>query len=360
MNDAKHLNDVARAGFEPMVAAAGQDGRKLAALATLAAKIGLNARVYPLALQARACAPDDIEVRARTQQLIGQSVPRWHFAMLRDTARNAAFDAAICRAVRPGTHVLDIGAGSGLLSLMAARAGAGRVVACEENPAIADVATKVVAANGYANRIRVVTGNSTELDVASDFEGQADVIVSEIVSTNLLAEGVLKSLSDASARLLAPGGQMIPSGGDVMVALGTWAPTEDTAIETIEGFDLRAFDALAPVPRTIKPGDGGLTLQSEAAPLLSFDFTGHAAREPHRAEIVLTATGGQIGGVVQWIGLQLDAEGRYENRPGEGAKSHWGVHYYPFETPLDVSAGTEVRIAGLHDGKRLLIWSAPD
>ncbi len=356
MNDGNHLNAVARAGFEPMVAAAGRDGRKLAALAGLAAKIGLRNRVYPLALQAREHAPDDVEVAARTQQLIGNSVPRWHFNMLRDAARNAAFDAAIRRAVTPGTHVLDIGAGSGLLSLMAARAGAGRVVACEENPAIADTATRIVAANGYADRIRVVTGNSTELDVEADLEGRADVIVSEIVSNDLLAEGVLKTLGDASARLLAPGGQMIPAGGDVMVALGSWSAIEERDVATVDGFDLSGFNTLAQVPRSIAVSDATLALHSAAAPLLSFDFTARPAREPHRSALTLTATGGPIGGVIQWIRLQLDAEGSYENRPGPGAKSHWGAQYYPFDQPLDVPAGTAVRIAGLHDGQRLLVW----
>ena len=356
MNDSDDLRAVARAGFEPMVAAAGRDGRKLAALAGLASKIGLRARVYPLALEARALAPDDVEVAARTQQLIGHSVPRWHFNMLRDEPRNAAFDAAIRRAVTPGTHVLDIGAGSGLLSLMAARAGAGRVVACEENPAIADVATRIIAANGYGERIRVVTGNSTDLEMEADLEGRADVIVSEIVSNNLLAEGVLKTLADASTRLLAPGGQMIPAGGDVMVALGSWTALDERDVAIVDGFDLSGFNALAQVPRTVPVADATLTLQSAAAALLSFDFTAPPPREPHRAALTLTATGGPVGGVVQWIRLQMDADGVYENRPGPDAKSHWGAQYYPFAEPLDVPAGTFVQIAGVHDGQRLLVW----
>ena len=356
MNDNNDLKAVARAGFEPMVAAAGRDGRKLAALAGLASKLGLRARVYPLALEAREHAPDDVEVAARTQQLIGHSVPRWHFNMLRDEPRNAAFDAAIRRAVTPGTHVLDIGAGSGLLSLMAARAGAGRVVACEENPAIADIATRIVAKNGYADRIRVVTGNSTELDVEADLEGPADVIVSEIVSNNLLAEGVLKTLADAATRLLAPGGQMIPAGGDVMIALGSWTAVEEREVAVVDGFDLSGFNALAQVPRTVPVADATLTVQSEAVALLSFDFTAPPAREPHRATVTLIATGGRVGGVVQWIRLKLDAEGHYENRPGPTAKSHWSAQYYPFDEPIEMPAGTEVVIAGVHDGHRLLVW----
>ncbi|MFA6122549.1 MAG: 50S ribosomal protein L11 methyltransferase [Sphingomonas sp.] len=356
MNDKRDMKAIARAGFEPMVEAAGKDGRKLAALAGLASKIGLRGRVYPLATEARALAPDDVEVTARAQHLIGQSVPRWHFNMLRDEPRNAAFDAAIRRAVTPGTHVLDIGAGSGLLSMMAARAGAGRVVACEENPAIADAATRIVAANGYADRIRIVTGNSTELDLEADLEGPADVIVSEIVSNNLLAEGVLRTLADAASRLLAPGGQMIPMGGAVMVALANWGGAAQNHMGEVAGFDLDGFNALAQVPRNVAVNDATLTLHSAATALLAFDFTAKTTREQHRAETTLVSEGGSIGGIVQWIRLDLDAEGTYENRPGPDVASHWGAQFYPFEVPLDLPAGTPVRIAGVHDGHQLLVW----
>ena len=44
-----------------------------------------------------------------------------------------AYDAALRRAIRPGCRVLEIGTGSGLLAMMAARAGAAQVVTCERN-----------------------------------------------------------------------------------------------------------------------------------------------------------------------------------------------------------------------------------
>ena len=55
-------------------------------------------------------------------------IPRWHFDMVLDSQRNDAYEAAIVRAVEfqrgmgaKEVHVLDIGAGSALLSMMAAR-----------------------------------------------------------------------------------------------------------------------------------------------------------------------------------------------------------------------------------------------
>ena len=51
---------------------------------------------------------------------------RWHFGMLNDAERNTAYDRALRARVRAGDMVLDIGAGTGLLGMMAARAGAAR------------------------------------------------------------------------------------------------------------------------------------------------------------------------------------------------------------------------------------------
>ena len=52
-----------------------------------------------------------------------------HRVMIRDSARTEAFRKGIEAAVRPGDVVLDVGAGSGILALLAARAGARRVYA---------------------------------------------------------------------------------------------------------------------------------------------------------------------------------------------------------------------------------------
>ena len=75
--------------------------------------------------------------------------------MLNDTTRNDAFERAIKAAVaREGRHarILDIGAGSGLLSMMAARVGASNIVACERVPIIAEAAERIVALNGLDAR----------------------------------------------------------------------------------------------------------------------------------------------------------------------------------------------------------------
>jgi len=70
--------------------------------------------------------------------------------------RNAAYDAALKNAMRPGMRVLDIGSGTGLLALVAARAGAERVYSCEMNPAVADAAREIVELNGYSGKVQIL------------------------------------------------------------------------------------------------------------------------------------------------------------------------------------------------------------
>jgi len=85
--------------------------------------------------------PDNIHARHQMRRLTSTIVPFWHIPMLNDARRNDAFERAICAAVEregPDARILDIGSGSGLLSMMAARAGATNIVSCEEVPVIAE------------------------------------------------------------------------------------------------------------------------------------------------------------------------------------------------------------------------------
>ena len=320
--------------------------------------VGQEDLARDLITRALALEPFDGEVRALATELLSDGVHSWHFSIVRDQARNGAYDAALRSAVFPGCTVFEIGTGTGLLAMMAARAGAARVITCEANPVIAAAARENVAINGFADRVTVVNKHSTTVDLA-ELGGPADILVSEIVSNDLLSEGALAAHEDAVPRLLKPGGTIIPARGQVRIALMDDGGAAQPDLGVIDSFDLSAFNRLRRPYRDIAVGNTSITLRSDPLDLFSFDFA--AGPWPgERRETVLASHGGRVSGVLQWIALDLDDDERYENRPGPGATSCWGAIFWPFARPLLSAPGELLCIGASHEGNRLRIWRRQD
>lgn len=128
-----------------------------------------------------------------------------HTVMLNDRARTSAFFAGIREVVRPGDVVLDIGTGTGVLAIAAARAGARHVYAIEAS-GIADAARAMFEANGLADRITLLPGWSTQINLPE----RGDVLISEIIGNEPLGEMVLETTMDARQRLLKPDARLVP------------------------------------------------------------------------------------------------------------------------------------------------------
>ena len=116
--------------------------------------------------------------------------------------------------MRPGDIVLDVGAGSGILSVFAARAGAARVYAVEQT-SIAVLAQELAAANGVADIVQVIQGDVMDIEPPET----VDVIVSEWLGGFGIDEGMLVPVIAARDRWLKPGGIMIPRSVTAWVAL---------------------------------------------------------------------------------------------------------------------------------------------
>jgi SAM-dependent methyltransferase len=176
--------------------------------------------------------PDGSTTTGRSQTRSIEDL-RWHFPMLNDRERNAKYCAAIEKAVGAtgarlraqgearGVRVLDIGAGSGLLALAAARAGAEHVTACEVDPLVCGAAAEVVAASGYANIITLLSVHSSLLRVSDLRAGQpVDIVTHELLDSTLLGEDVLPTLRDVYERGLALSGALsVPHGATITAQL---------------------------------------------------------------------------------------------------------------------------------------------
>jgi Tetratricopeptide repeat/Ribosomal protein L11 methyltransferase (PrmA) len=299
--------------------------------------------------------PGVVQAQARPRQTYRDMVESWHFAMMNDQRRNAAFEAAIRRAV-PGKNVLEIGTGSGLLAMMAARAGARSVTTCERVPRVAERATAVIAANGYTERIHALTKPSTDLVVGYDLAQRAEVLITEIFSSGLLDENVLPTLEDAHERLMAPGAQIVPAAA---AALGYLAGG-DTLIGMLfarqaAGFDLTKFnDSRAGIFSSIWRPHEAL---SDDVELLRFDFSQREFPVDSRRLTIAATRSGECAGLLMWIRLELDSETVYENRPSPdpGQISHWEHLVYSFPNLVVLEAGDLVELGVRHSRAQIYV-----
>ena len=134
--------------------------------------------------------------------------------MITDEPRMQAYTEALTRAIFPGCVVLDIGAGTGIFTMLACQLGAGHVHTVEPDDSI-QVAREIAAANGFTDRITFHQSISTEIDIIN----RADVIISDLRGILPLLEHHIPSIIDARERLLVPGGCLVPQADDLYAAL---------------------------------------------------------------------------------------------------------------------------------------------
>jgi SAM-dependent methyltransferase len=334
-----------------------QPGRLMALGCSMMAS-GMGGKAVTLVERALAQNPDDPLLCRAAEVILTYKVPDFHRNMLADARRNQAYRQAIEGAGLAGKRVLDIGAGSGLLAMMAARAGASFVFACEANEALAATARAIVAENGLGDRIEVIARHSTSLDAGRDLDGGVDLIISEIFSADLIGEGALPALSHAMAKLGRPGVRILPAAGAVRVALAHFGGRGAAPVETVEGFRLGLFERHAARTINLAPDNPKLALRSAPCDLFRFAFQTERDFAEMRVSVDAEADGGPVNGIAQWIRLTLDAETEYENIPGSGS-SHWSILFHPLETEIVPTPGTRISIQGWHDDSRLLLAADP-
>lgn len=312
--------------------------------------------------QLLASQPGNVEARHQFRRLASLLVPFWHPAMMNDTRRNDVFEAAIIRAIeRRGidAQVLDIGTGSGLLSLMAARAGATDIVTCEAVPAVARTAESIIAANGYGHAIKVFGKYSTDLSVGRELPRKADIFVSEILSSDLLAENVLSTFEDAHERLVAPDATVIPKAAR---AMGCLAASETlsayTHVSDVSGFDVSLFNALAPQRLPLHGNMTEWTRLSDDFELVAVDLTAPKFGTQLQKLSVTAKADGRAVGVVQWLCVDLIDDLTFTNHPDHAHDGHWLQVLHTFPEPLEVRAGETVEMFVGHDKTSIIIAPA--
>ncbi len=160
-----------------------------------------SARCFQIALKVN---PEYIPAREGMLLLYQENIQSWHYWMMNDTARNLPYQEAIARYVTSETLVLEIGTGSGLLAMMAAKAGAKQVITCESEDLIAAQAKQIIKTNGYQVQIQVINKLSHDLVIPDDLPEPADILITEIFGAWLPSEGAFEAIAHATKHLLKP------------------------------------------------------------------------------------------------------------------------------------------------------------
>ncbi|XP_072947271.1 protein arginine N-methyltransferase 7-like isoform X2 [Epargyreus clarus] len=320
-----------------------------------------------------------------------QEIARSAFAdMLHDTERNKKYYRALQLAIEKmhaagkKANVLDIGTGTGLLSIMAAKCGADSIIACEAFKPMAECCVKILQRNGVADKITVIPKRSTELTVGQDgdMKYKANILVTEVFDTELIGEGALSTFSHAHKYLLEEDCIVVPDSAVIYAqvvespTLQKWNKLNDLADEDLEVV-LRTPRKMRDCPGSAAVHDIQLSQLpryafreiSDQIPVFSYDWSGRTPLEMNRVakhNFVATNTGkAQV--VFMWWELNMDPEGKIclscapwwchpdanisSERPQDTIpwRDHWmqAVYYLPKE--ITVKKNSKVTLVSCQD-----------
>ncbi|GLV33091.1 Arginine methyltransferase 2 [Carabus blaptoides fortunei] len=170
--------------------------------------------------------PHYLPAEQNLQTLRYTMVDRWHFPMLNDVVRNKAYAQAIFAEISRGfTNILDVGTGTGLLSMYASKCcQVQSVTACDYSEAMFEIANKVLQTNDAGN-VKLLNKNSTNLTIPDDLNEKVTLLVTEILDCGIFGENIINTLIHAWEHLMVPYpmGKIIPA-GVVIYVVGIRSP----------------------------------------------------------------------------------------------------------------------------------------
>nr|XP_034196568.1 protein arginine N-methyltransferase 7 isoform X1 [Osmia lignaria] len=325
-----------------------------------------------------------------------QEVARSAFAdMLHDHERNQKYYEALKTAIEKKhqmgeeANVLDIGTGTGLLSMMSAKCGADTITACEAFTPMAKCAIKIIEENGFEDKIKLVHKRSTKMTIGKDGDmaKRANILVTEVFDTELIGEGALSTFRHAHENLLEENSIVIPHTATI------WAQVVESStvcawntVHSIQHNNKRLLN----IPHAVKCCSGAAAVHDiqlsqfphnafkpllPIQPIFRFDFSSKAPILFHDKVClhVKPIASGTARAIFMWWDLNMDIDNKVllscapvwkhpdaKILQEKGLtlekitdlipwRDHWmqAIYYLPLETPVTVN--NEVSLIGYHD-----------
>lgn len=261
-----------------------------------------------------------------------------HRTYLADVARLTMYRRAIEQLVKPGMAVLDLGSGTGILGMMAARAGARRVYAVEQGPIIA-TARAVARDNNFDGVIVHVAGSHESIELPEP----VDVVVADQLGGFGYDAGLF-TLHSQALRSLHSDGTMIPTQIELMISLAE-VPDHYAAIDfwrsSPSGFDMSRFRSHAVnLPCGIHLNSANLLSMAD---IVECRATSDAGMISVRARLVAVRSG-QAHGLTGMFRASLAPGVTISNVPDADDKINRWQLFFPFESPVPLAAGETVDV----------------
>lgn len=169
-----------------------------------------------------------------------------HEEMLKDEVRTLTYRNSMWhnKHLFKNKIVLDVGCGTGILSMFAAKAGAAHVYGVDMS-GIVEQAKNIVSANGLSDKITIIRGKVEEITLPVD---KVDIIISEWMGYCLFYESMLDTVLYARDKWLAPAGMMFPDRATLYVTAIEDRQYKDDKInwwDDVYGFDMSCIRKVA-------------------------------------------------------------------------------------------------------------------
>ncbi|WP_394837832.1 50S ribosomal protein L11 methyltransferase [Pendulispora rubella] len=264
--------------------------------------------------------------------------------MIADRVRMGAYEEALRQSVKPGSVVVDIGAGTGIFTLLACRFGARKVYAIDPNPAI-DVARALVRDNGFRDRVEIIPKMSTEVELPE----KADVIVSDVRGVLPTFGSSLSTIIDARSRWLKPGGVLLPRRDELRAAVVEVPSMYESILQPWNRESHYGMDASAAATAVMsnwipdrKDEIAEAHLLTESAVWATIDYDRVTERQVRGHGALRAARSGTGHGLAVWFDATLLDGVHFSNQPGKS-----GIHgraFFPWPSAVALDEGTPIEV----------------